>query len=265
MDKNTWEANRGVVVVDPETGQIRQAGNYSAAEWDKLSKYNPDLATAVIALRQAESDRINAEQNARLTSSLGLGSAASTGILLANRDRIHDGLVQAIADQHASWIPAETEIYKSPRVSLYAPPDASGTLELTVDGSLIPSSSNIPTRELVEAKRTFQNFVNTPEGRKLYVVTPSGDAQAIQRKANYFEKLGFRPDGDSNRLVLDARPGADQIGPVYRMGDQLVKYAINNPRTAFRLAGAALGTGLALGLGGIINTARNVINPLEDV
>jgi hypothetical protein len=256
MDKAAFEANNGVIVQDPMTGELRMAGQFASNEWRKLATANPDLATALIKLRQSESDKINAQQSRRQV--LSMAGAGLVARPIMNRFG-HTYTLGATADllkaHENTMVPKGTTIYESPDSRLYA--KEAGMIEFEPVGS-----RTIPERDLVRAKTAFQNFKQSPEGRKLYVATP-GHGDEV-RKGEIYQKLGFTrtPEGI---LRLDKRPGADEFGGLYRLGDRTAYVMKTNPDMVRRIVKTGGTIGATLAGATLLRAGWGLINPLEDV
>lgn len=255
-----YQANNGVVVVDPTTGELRPAGQYSQNEWRQLSRANPDLATALIENRRERKKASRAQEDKRsgmtLAGGLLAGAAAAEAV---GQSVIQRGLTHVL-DKHAdSLVPLGTEIYTSPKAQVFA--SAPGVIEFRTQPGLTTEEGR---NEALRARSQFREFKKTPEGQKLFRAVPDWEVDPFnaQRKADIYEHMGFKRTTE-RVMRLDNRKGADQFGDLYRAGDRMAgyagKHAIGVSR-GLRYGGAAL-AGLALG--GLAHGAWNMINPIE--
>jgi hypothetical protein len=255
-------ANNGIIVTDPNTGELRPAGQYSQNEWRQLSKANPDLATALIENRSVRKDRERAYESKRsgitLAGGLLAGAAAAEAV---GQARVNRALTHVL-DKHAdSLVPLGTEIYTSPNAQVFA--SAPGVVEFrTIDG-LDPKEG---MEEALRARGAFREFKKKPEGQKLFRAVPDWevDPMRAEQKADIYKRMGFNRTTEGV-MRLDNRKGAEQFGDLYRAGDRMAgyagKHAIGVSR-GLRYGGAAL-AGLALG--GLAHGAWNMINPIQEV
>ena len=262
MNEATFQANNGVIVVDPNTGELRPAGQYSQNEWRQLSRANPDLATALIENRKRSKDAERAHESKRSGVTLaggllaGVAAAESVGQARINRALTH------VLDKHAdSLVPEGTEIYTSPKAQVFA--SAPGVIEFrTIDG-LDPKEG---LNEALRARGAFREFSKKPEGQKLYRAVPDWEVDPFnaERKADIYKHMGFNKTTE-RVMRYDKRKGAEQFGDLYRAGDRLAGFAGKHwlgVASGLRYGGAAL-TGLALG--GLAHGAWNMINPIQEV
>lgn len=254
-------ANNGIIVTDPNTGELRPAGQYSQNEWKQLSKANPDLATALIENRSVRKDRERAYESKRsgitLAGGLLAGAAAAEAV---GQARVQRGLLEVL-DKHAdSLVPLGTEIYTSPKAQVFA--SAPGVIEFRAQPGLTTEEGR---NEALKARGAFREFKKTPEGQKLFRAVPDWEVDPVnaERKADIYKRMGFKPTTEGV-MRLDNRKGAEQFSDLYRAGDRIAgyagKHAIGVSR-GLRYGGAAL-AGLALG--GLAHGAWNMINPIQE-
>lgn len=257
-----FQANNGVVVIDPTTGEPRPAGSYSQNEWEQLSKANPDLATALIENRAVRKDRQRAYESKRAGLTLAGGLLAGAALAeTVGQAQIRRGLTEVL-DRHASsLVPEGTEIYTSDKAWVVAPKPGVVSFE-TVPGLTTEERLN----EALRARSAFREFVKTYEGQKLYRAVPDWETDPFraEQKADIYRRLGFQntPEGV---MRLDNRQGAEQFGDLYQMGDRAAQWAGKHSvgvARGLRYGGAAV-AGLALG--GLAHGAWNLINPIEEV
>lgn len=253
-------ANNGIIAVDPESGELRPAGQYSQNEWRQLSRANPDLASALIENRSVRQDRARAQEDKRAGMTLAGGLLAGTALMESvGQARIQQGLVHVL-DQHAdSLVPQGTEIYFSPKATVFAP--APGVVEFATQPGLTTEEG---LNEALKARGAFREFTKKPENQKLYRAVPDWEVDPVnaERKADIYKKMGFQPTTEGV-LRFDKRKGAEQFGDLYRMGDRAAAFAGKHSlgvARGLRYGGAAL-SGLALG--GLAHGAWNMINPIE--
>lgn len=254
-------ANDGVVVVDPNTGELRPAGQYSQNEWRALSRANPDLATALIQNRAQRKDVSRAQRDKR--SGLTLAGGMIAGVAAAEavgQSRVNRALTHVL-DKHAdSLVPQGTEIYFSPKATVFA--SAPGVVEFATQPGLDPKEG---MSEALRARSAFREFAKKPEGQKLFRAVPNWqtDPTNAEQKARIYRHMGFTPTTEGV-MRLDNRQGAEQFGNLYRAGDRLASYAGKHAvgvSKGLRYGGAAL-AGLALG--GLAHGAWNMINPIQE-
>lgn len=260
MSPAAFEQNNGVVVVDPTTGELRRAGTFTQNEWTTLTKANPDLATAIIANRQAEVDRQRALEAKRAGFTLAGGTVAGAGLLAAiPQSRMDNWVVDGLTRYENTLVPEDSIIYESNDAAVYAP--KAGVVEfVTTEGLPYETAVN----ESLRARDDFRRYVKQPEGQKLYTaIADDLDPVVRDQKQRIYQKVGFSEPDRTGVMRLDARKGADQFGGVYRTGDRVADIIRRNgiaSSKTFRYGGAALA---ALTLGGLAHGAWNLINPLE--
>lgn len=255
-------ANNGVMVIDPETGELRPAGQYSQNEWRQLSRANPDLATALIENRSKAKDAARAQQDKRAGMTLAGGLLAGGALMeTVGQAQVNRGLSYVLEQHHDSLVPEGTEIYTSPKAQVFA--SAPGVVEFrTADDLGVKEGLN----EALRARGAFREFSKTEEGKKLYRAVPDWEVDPVraEQKADIYQKMGFQKTTEGV-MRYDKRKGADQFGDLYRAGDRALNFAGKNSinvSRGLRYGGAAM-AGLALG--GIAHGAWNMINPIQEI
>ena len=270
-------SNRIPELIDPLTGEVREAGSFTNAEWKRIVRDNPDAATLILQLRRKE-DQID-ELSDIADDAIGTGiGAVSAGISFPLLASVAPEAAQKIALdwRDRTWAAPGTEaadnIYKGQRVSLGVNP--SRVVELRVDGNTSVGNERINRKglkqireEIEEAKKRLPDFLANPNNKRLYVAAPEDSDELQSSRIRRFEEAGFNPleIGGKTVFVKDNRIGADFLGRGYHLIDDLayrqlsekVLERTDNVLKAARFAGAL---SAALGIGGLIGTGINFVN-----
>jgi hypothetical protein len=254
-------ANAGIPVIDPMTGQLIPAGQYSQDDWRVLSRANPDLATALIENRYLFNDAAQAEKDKRSAYSLA-GAAVAAGGLAGTIDqaRVNRKLVDILNWQQSGLATPGMPIYASEKAWVTVP--APGVIEFD---SVLDPGSREAVSEALKARAAFNEIKEKPEGQKLYrAVAHDPDPVRQMQKEDILKKMGFQDTG-RNVFRFDARPGAKQFHNFYAVGDRAAQFATKNFDLAskgIRYGGATL---LGLGVGALGHSLWNMINPVEEL
>jgi hypothetical protein len=261
--------------MNPETPELKYAGDYAPNEWRKLARENPELAQALIELRQAQKDKERSED--RLATGIGVAGGGLASYALRNQigagiDRLTEipgvaetlapvkARVESFATQQAlnhlgRSIPVMGDVdpfYSGDRVEGIVHPG--GIVSLSVDGQTAsrgPSFSDLRqiAPELKQAEQAWADYTAAPGNQKLFVAYPEDIDGNQAKRISRLEKAGFkaRPSfggGPAETLVFDNRPNARILGGLYNLADNTAFAVLNKPRFAGHLKTAGKTAGV---------------------
>jgi hypothetical protein len=263
-------------LIDPLTGEVRPAGSFSNAEWNRIVKNNPDAATLILQLRRKENEIEELDDIVNESIGAGIG-AVSAGVSYPLLNAIAPDVGNKLSREWRTrtWAKPDQTIYEGNRVVLKTMPDRS--LELTVDGSTekaldkITGGSGVKNKkeivsEINEAIKGWPGYIATPGNRRFYYAVPEDSDGLSEARQKQFSRIGLEPTELSNRIMFvnDKRPGAELLGKGYHLIDDLVfRNAIaqttgesDKVLKALRFAGAL---SAALGIGGLVGAGINLV------
>lgn len=269
--------NRIPELIDPLTGEVREAGSFSNAEWNQILKNNPDAATLILELRRKEDKlgRLEQENNNVIGNAIG---AISAGVSFPLLNSIAPEIGSKLGREwiERTWAKPGQNIYEGNNVVLETTPERQ--LRLTVDGSTVkkPESSTETSfrgkakqvlNELEEIPHRWASFLNEEGNKRLYFAIPEDSDGLGKAREKRFKSIGLEPKEFAGLEVFanDQRPGAAFLGKGYHLIDDLIfRSALakhtgkaDNALKALRFAGAL---SAALGIGSLIGGGINFIN-----
>ena len=126
-------------LIDPLTGEVREAGTFTKSEWNALVRNNPEAATLVLQLRRKEREVEKADQQVGQSRAMAVGAVGAGAAFPA----IYNNLPRAGQAFAGEWVARGyakpgTQIYDGPRVGINIGDDVAnnGQVVFTVDGSV---------------------------------------------------------------------------------------------------------------------------------